>query len=134
MASRFLVHIFKKWFSRLARRSVSVLFSFLSLLRRLAAGYSGLRDRGQGHVAADDVLVFPSHLPLDQTFLGHIPGSARNSTANLSHASPQAVPALSTTPPASDGQPGSEVVTFYDAPPVRELLPGDVKRHQRKTQ
>jgi len=80
MASQFLVHIFKKWLSRLARRSVSVLFSFLSLLRRLAAGYSGLRDRGtiirshfsprsQGYVAGDDILVYPSHLPLDQTSL-----------------------------------------------------------------
>ena len=76
--------------------------------------------------------------------LGHIPGSARNSMADLSHASPHEVPVLSYLPvqavparsialPGSDGQPGSEVATLYDPPLVMEVVPERIKRYERKT-
>ncbi|OJA08912.1 hypothetical protein AZE42_07366 [Rhizopogon vesiculosus] len=84
MRAQFLAYIFeilKRWLLRLARRPASLLFSFLSLLRRFTAGrgrrwITGTRFstealmRSPGDVEGDDVPIYPSLLPPDQMLMG----------------------------------------------------------------
>ncbi|OAX35810.1 hypothetical protein K503DRAFT_784809 [Rhizopogon vinicolor AM-OR11-026] len=87
MRAQFLAYVFeilKKWLSRLARRPASLLFSFLSLLRRFTAVHgrrwiAGTRFsiealmQSPGDVEGDHVPIYPSLFPPDQTLMGDRP-------------------------------------------------------------